>query len=401
MSAKSGMRDGLQSIAEIMPTETEDRLARCRIRRRRARDRGQLVCAAEAPAAARRCRGGGAPCADPARAHRLGADPQPHAAPSAAWRSACHEMNFVLSVSEGHNRSNVRRSTAESVEDFRRVVALCRTAPARPAPADHLRARHRLRLHDRGRRSTKTACAASPIEVAEAGADGSSSPTRSATASRRRSSACSAGSSPMSRRCRSPAHFHDTRGLGLANVLAAFNAGCARLRRLARRARRLPLRARRDRQHRHRGPRLHVRGDGLRDRHRPRRLTAVRELVARALPDVAQHGAIAKAGLPQAISTRSRRPASIRARPPVEDRAPKSKSGSPTSHRRLRRSPVAPGRADLRPKRTGCECPRTISRTVAAMSSARCLPAAVERQACAMAAGRAAEPAHIFVHPRG
>ena len=40
-----------------------------------------------------------------------------------------HEMNFVLSVSEGHNRANVRRSTAESVEDFRRVVALCHTAP--------------------------------------------------------------------------------------------------------------------------------------------------------------------------------------------------------------------------------------------------------------------------------
>src|SRR5215468_4791896 len=36
------------------------------------------------------------------------------------------EMNFVLSVSEGHNRSNVRRSTEESIEDFRRVVQLCR-----------------------------------------------------------------------------------------------------------------------------------------------------------------------------------------------------------------------------------------------------------------------------------
>src|SRR5713101_5663799 len=36
------------------------------------------------------------------------------------------EMNFVLSVSEGHNRSNVRRSTEESIEDFRRVVELCR-----------------------------------------------------------------------------------------------------------------------------------------------------------------------------------------------------------------------------------------------------------------------------------
>src|ERR1700684_2308406 len=37
-----------------------------------------------------------------------------------------HEMNFVLSVSNGHNLSNVRRPTEESVEDFRRVVALCR-----------------------------------------------------------------------------------------------------------------------------------------------------------------------------------------------------------------------------------------------------------------------------------
>ena len=37
-----------------------------------------------------------------------------------------HEMNFVLSVSEGHNLSNVRRGTDESIEDFRRVVALCR-----------------------------------------------------------------------------------------------------------------------------------------------------------------------------------------------------------------------------------------------------------------------------------
>src|SRR6476469_1851524 len=37
-----------------------------------------------------------------------------------------HEMNFVLSVSEGHNLSNVRRSTAASIEDFRRVVQICR-----------------------------------------------------------------------------------------------------------------------------------------------------------------------------------------------------------------------------------------------------------------------------------
>src|SRR5258707_6415603 len=36
------------------------------------------------------------------------------------------EMNYVLSVSNGHNLSNVRRPTEESIEDFRRVVQLCR-----------------------------------------------------------------------------------------------------------------------------------------------------------------------------------------------------------------------------------------------------------------------------------
>src|SRR5262249_4025729 len=44
----------------------------------------------------------------------------------------------------------------------------------------------------------------------------------------------------------------------------------ARLRRLAGRARRLPLRPGCDRQHRHRGSRLYARGDGLRDRDRSR-----------------------------------------------------------------------------------------------------------------------------------
>src|SRR5436309_4879289 len=45
-----------------------------------------------------------------------------------------HEMNSVLSVSEGHNKSNVRRSTEESIADFRRVVELCREegGPNRP-----------------------------------------------------------------------------------------------------------------------------------------------------------------------------------------------------------------------------------------------------------------------------
>ena len=58
-------------------------------------------------------------------------------------------------------------------------------------------------------------------------------------------------------------HFHNTRGLGLANVVAALDAGVTTLRRLAGRPRRLPLRARRERQRRDRRPRLHARSMGV------------------------------------------------------------------------------------------------------------------------------------------
>ena len=37
-----------------------------------------------------------------------------------------HKLNYVLSVSEGHNQSNVRRSTQESIDDFSRIVAAVR-----------------------------------------------------------------------------------------------------------------------------------------------------------------------------------------------------------------------------------------------------------------------------------
>ena len=45
-----------------------------------------------------------------------------------------HEMNFVLSVSEGHNRANVRRTTAELIQDFRRVPERQQPAGRAPGP---------------------------------------------------------------------------------------------------------------------------------------------------------------------------------------------------------------------------------------------------------------------------
>ena len=67
------------------------------------------------------------------------------------------------------------------------------------------------------------------------------------------------------------AHFHNTRGQGLANVLAALEAGVDSFESSFGELGGCPVPAGRDRQHRHRGPRLDAARDGHRDRHRPRR----------------------------------------------------------------------------------------------------------------------------------
>jgi hydroxymethylglutaryl-CoA lyase len=136
-----------------------------------------------------------------------------------------HEMNFVLSVSEGHNKSNVRRSTDESIADFRHVVELCREQGGanRPKINCGLATAFGCTIEgdvdeDRVRRIAG--------EVAEAGADGIAladtvgygQPAAIGRVFRK----IIADVAPL------PvwAHFHDTRGLGLANVLAAYEAGC-------------------------------------------------------------------------------------------------------------------------------------------------------------------------------
>src|SRR5438445_1603513 len=218
-----GMRDGLQSIADIMPTETKlawleaeyaaglreievtsfvppkllPQLADAEAVVRHALTLPGLIVSALIP----NLRGA-------ERGLALGV----------------HEMNFVLSVSEGHNRSNVRRTTGESIEDFRRVVALCHTAPAerRPRIACGLATAFGCTIEgavdeDRGCRIA--------VEVAEAGADaiiladtvGYGQPAAVERVFRR----VIADVAPLP----VAGHFHDTRGLGLANVLAALNAG--------------------------------------------------------------------------------------------------------------------------------------------------------------------------------
>ena len=141
-----------------------------------------------------------------------------------AFEAGVHVVGYVLSASESHNQSNVRRSVAESIEDFARIAEL---RSSNEAWRD-------VRLG--GGIATSFGCTieghvdAAAVErlaemYVEHGADeisiadtvGYANPAQVKDLFTRLKAAV--GDVPMS------AHFHDTRGLGLANVVAALDAG--------------------------------------------------------------------------------------------------------------------------------------------------------------------------------
>jgi len=135
-----------------------------------------------------------------------------------------HELAYVLSVSEGHNQNNVRRSTNESIADLKRVIEL----------RDNSQTGRRVRVvaglatcfgctiegHVDEKRVFAIAeevLALKPDALMIADTVGYGNPA----AVRRvfREVLNMTGKMPVG------AHFHNTRGLGLANVLAALEVG--------------------------------------------------------------------------------------------------------------------------------------------------------------------------------
>ncbi len=103
-------------------------------------------------------------------------------------------------------------------------------------------------------------------------------------------------------------HFHDTRGLGLANVLAALQRRRALVRRLARAgSAAAPTRRARPATSSSRTLVFMLEAMGFDTGIDLDRLVEVRELVHGALPNVVQYGAIAKAGLPKNFHARRSR----------------------------------------------------------------------------------------------
>ena len=194
-------------------------------------------------------------------------------------RERFHEINVFLSASETHNRKNVNRSIAES-------LAGLETRPApRPRRGAALRGRHlgRLRLPLRGPRPARARARHRRARCVDAGAAGDrlrrhdrhGQPAAGARVLRRGRARRSAprSSSPRTSTTRaaraSPTSWRRSR------------PACESFESTLRRARRLPRARRRDRQHRHGGPRLDAPRDGRRDRHRPGRPCSPRARAAR------------------------------------------------------------------------------------------------------------------------
>lgn len=292
-----GMRDGLQSLAAIMPTEkkiawldAEHAAGVCEIEVSSFVPPKLLPQLADAEAVVRHALTLPGLTVSALIPNLKGAE--------RGLALGVHEMNFVLSVSEGHNLANVRRTTAQSVEEFHRVVALCRTAAEekRPRLTCGLATAFGCTIEgavdeERVRRVA--------LEVAEAGADaimladtvGYGQPAAIERVFRK----VMADVAPLP----VGAHFHDTRGLGLANVLAALNAGARSFDASLGGLGGCPF-----------APKatgnivledlvFMLEAMGFDTGIDIDRLMTVRELVHAALPDVVQYGAIAKAGLPK------------------------------------------------------------------------------------------------------
>ncbi len=163
-----------------------------------------------------------------------------HAGP----RPAFDEINVFLSASETHNRKNVNRSIEESLAGLEAVLGRAREEGLRcegvistsfGCPYEGRVAVERVlhiarRLRDAGAQEIgfgDTTGMANPVQVDEffAHAFASIDGARPASGAGGETEPAPGGGSAEDREVRLTAHFHNTRGQGLANALAALQAG--------------------------------------------------------------------------------------------------------------------------------------------------------------------------------
>ncbi|WP_439533489.1 hydroxymethylglutaryl-CoA lyase [Polymorphobacter sp.] len=140
-----------------------------------------------------------------------------------ALAAGAHKLTLPLSASETHSLKNLRRTHAQVLEDAAAIAAMCRAAP--------------YKVHFEGSVSTAFGCTlegivteAKVVELAEklmaAGADevGLSDTTGYANPAQVRS-VVRAVHAAIGAEHLTGLHLHNTRGLGLANVIAGLDVG--------------------------------------------------------------------------------------------------------------------------------------------------------------------------------
>ena len=143
----------------------------------------------------------------------------------AAVASGAHKLTLPLSVSETHSLRNLRRNHAQMLDEVRQIAALIKSLPAGQRP------------HFEGSLSTAFGCTLEgvvpeqrvvelAVALMEAGCDevGLSDTTGYANPAQVKRLIKSIWSA-VGRDQLSGIHLHNTRGLGLANALAAFEEG--------------------------------------------------------------------------------------------------------------------------------------------------------------------------------
>jgi len=139
-----------------------------------------------------------------------------------AFEVGLRKVHYVLSASNEHNLKNVRRSTAESVEDFERIVAARDEADPAIVLGAGVATAFGCTIAGRIDEDTVLGLVEALIdagagEITIADTVGYANPSQVRALMRQVMKL--AGPLPVA------CHFHDTRGLGLANVMAALDAG--------------------------------------------------------------------------------------------------------------------------------------------------------------------------------
>lgn len=219
-----------------------------------------------------------------------------------------HKLNFVMSVSRTHNLKNVRRAPEESIADFRAIVELVRSQPEGRRPVISGGLSTALGCSYEGRVAVSQVVDYA-VQLLEAGAQelqiadtvGYADPVQ--VRNLFKAVLAETGSAPVA------AHFHDTRGTGLANVSAALDCGVTMFDASLAGLGGCPFAPGASGNIVMEDLCFMLDSMGLDTGVDLERLVHVRGQVSAALPDVAMQGALARAGLPRNYRTAAQRAA--------------------------------------------------------------------------------------------